>query len=61
MVVQSVDVERKIITTVCFIAGNVFQEGTFPASALDRVEAGKPPKTARTRKTKKKPENRGRA
>jgi hypothetical protein len=43
MVVQSIDEERKIITTVWFNAGNEFQEGTFPASALDRVEAGKPP------------------
>ena len=53
MVVQSVDVERKIITTVWFISGNEFQEGSFPASAIDRVEAKKPQKTTRTRKTKK--------
>jgi hypothetical protein len=42
MVVQSVDEVRKLITTVWFTAGDVFQEGSFPAGALDRVEAGKP-------------------
>jgi hypothetical protein len=50
MVVQSVDVERKIITTVWFISGNVLQEGTFPASALDRVEAKKRPQKKRPKK-----------
>jgi len=45
MVVQTVDEERKIVTTVWFTAGYEFQEGSFPASALDRVEAGKPLKS----------------
>jgi len=53
MVVQSVDEERKIVTTVWFTAGSVFQEGTFPAGSLDRVEAKKPPKTGRAGRPKK--------
>jgi len=45
MVVQTIDEEKKIVTTVWFTSGNVYQEGTFPAGALDRVEAGKPTKS----------------
>jgi hypothetical protein len=50
MVVLSVDEERKIVTTVWFTAGNVFAEGSFPAGALDRVEAGKPPQSKKSPK-----------
>ena len=42
MVVKAVNAETKIVTTSWFIAGNEYQEGTFPAASLDRVEAGKP-------------------
>jgi len=41
MVVKAINEETKIITTTWFSAGNEFQEGTFPASALDRVEVKK--------------------
>jgi len=53
MVVQSIEEKTKLITTVWFSPGNEFQEGTFPASALDRAEANKPQKTGRTRKPQK--------
>jgi len=53
MVVQAIDEKSKIITTVWFSPDNEFQEGTFPASALDRTEAKKPQKIGRTRKPKK--------
>ena len=38
MIVQSVDIETKLVTTVWFSEDKTIQEGTFPASALDRVE-----------------------
>ena len=38
MIVQSVDIENKLITTVWFSENQTIQEGVFPASALDRVE-----------------------
>ena len=41
MVVKAINEETKIITTVWFSIDNAFQEGTFPASALDRVEVKK--------------------
>jgi hypothetical protein len=54
MVVQTVDEEKKVVTTVWFTSGNVYQEvyqeGTFPAGALDRVEAKKPPKSQKSPK-----------
>jgi hypothetical protein len=56
MVVQSVDEERKIVTTVWFTADNEFQEGSFPASSLDRVEAKitqKPGRAGKPKKTRK--------
>ena len=53
MVVQAIDEKTKIITTVWFSPGNKFQEGTFPAGALDRAEAKKPQKTGKTRKSQK--------
>jgi hypothetical protein len=53
MVVKAIDEETKIITTVWFTDNNEFQEGAFPSSSLDRVEAKIPPKTSRTKKTRK--------
>jgi len=53
MVVKAINEETKIITTTWFSNDNEFQEGFFPASALDRVEikktapAGKKPKSKR--------------
>jgi len=42
MVVKAINEETKIITTTWFSTDNAFQEGFFPASALDRVESKKP-------------------
>jgi len=53
MVVKAIDEDTKIVTTVWFTAGNEFQEGTFPASSLDRVEEKIPIKAGRPRKAKK--------
>jgi len=39
MVVRAVDEENKLVSTVWFSDDNAHQEGNFPASALDRVEA----------------------
>jgi len=50
MVVKAIDEKTKIITTAWFTANNEFQEGTFPASSLDRVEPKISTKTGRTRK-----------
>jgi hypothetical protein len=38
MVVQTVDIDRKLVTTVWFSNANEAQSAVFPASALDRVE-----------------------
>jgi len=38
MIVQSVDIESKLVTTVWFSDDQTIQEGMFPASALNRVE-----------------------
>ena len=43
MEVKAINGETKIITTAWFTANNEFQEGTFPASSLDRAEAKKAP------------------
>jgi len=53
MVVKAINEETKIITTVWFTANNEFQEGTFPASSLDRVESKITPKAGRPRKAKR--------
>ena len=47
MVVQSIEVDTKIITTVWFSDQNEYQEGYFPAAALDRVEIKKSPQKAK--------------
>jgi hypothetical protein len=38
MVVQGVDIEAKLVTTVWFSDTHEGQEGLFPASSLDRFE-----------------------
>jgi len=56
MVVKAIDEQTKIITTAWFIANNEYQEGTFPAASLDRVEAkpkSKPPAKRQPQKRKK--------
>jgi hypothetical protein len=52
MVVKAVNEEAKQITTSWFSDTNAYQEGTFPASALDRVEPKTPPKASKPRKKK---------
>jgi hypothetical protein len=52
MVVRAINEETKIITTAWFSDNNEFQEGTFPASALDRVEAKKPSQTSKSSRKK---------
>ena len=42
MVVASVEADTKSVITVWFSDTNEYQEGFFPASALDRVENDKP-------------------
>jgi hypothetical protein len=39
MIVQSVNPEEKLVTTIWFSDSKEIQQGVFPASALDRVEA----------------------
>ncbi|GHV89830.1 hypothetical protein AGMMS50268_03330 [Spirochaetia bacterium] len=39
MVVQSVEIEAKLVTTVWFSDTNEAQKAVFPASSLDRFEA----------------------
>jgi len=53
MVVKAINKETSIITTAWFSDANEYQEGTFPANALDRVEPKKPSQTAKTTKGKK--------
>jgi len=38
MVVSAINEQTKIITTVWFTASNEYQQGAFPASALDRAD-----------------------
>ena len=52
MVVKAINEETKIITTVWFNSKNEFKQGTFHATALDRVEA-KPKKLPAKAKPKK--------
>jgi len=53
MVAKAVNEETKIITTVWFSNSNEYQEGTFPASALERVEIKKPAKASAAKAKKK--------
>ena len=54
MVVKAINEETKIITTTWFSANDEFQEGFFPASALDRVETKKPTQAGKGPKGSKK-------
>jgi len=51
MVVKGIDEENKLVNTVWFSNDNAYQEGVFPASALDRFEEKKP--VAKKKTTKK--------
>jgi len=46
MVVKAIDEKTKLITAVWFGDCKCFQEGTFPAAALDRAEEKKTPAKA---------------
>ena len=52
MVVQAIDEETKIIVTTWFSDNNEYQEGTFPAKALDRVDLENTKKSSKTSKPK---------
>ena len=53
MIVKAINEETKIITTTWFSDNNEFQEGFFPASALDRVEIKKPSHAGKSSKARK--------
>ena len=53
MVVKAIDEETKLIATSWFSDHNVYQEGVFPANALDRVEQKPSPKTGKTTRGRK--------
>jgi hypothetical protein len=53
MVVKAINEETKIITTAWFSDCKCYQEGAFPASALDRTEPKKAPQAAKTTKGRK--------
>jgi len=55
MIVQGLDVENKLICTAWFTDKQEYQEGFFPANALDRVEA----KTAKKKTTNATPAKKG--
>jgi hypothetical protein len=46
MVVQSVDIEAKMVNVVWFADDHRGQQAVFPATALDRVESPEPGKKA---------------
>jgi len=52
MVVSAINEETKIITAVWFTPNNEYQQGTFPASALDRAEPQKPPQKPKPKSKK---------
>jgi len=56
MIVQAIEEETKIITAVWFTDKQEYQEGFFPASAIDRVETKKPTRAAKTKKRTSKAE-----
>ena len=55
MVVQSVEIDAKLVVTTWFSKDNEYQEGCFPASALDRVELKAKPAAKSTAKAASKP------
>jgi hypothetical protein len=54
MVVKAFNAETGLITTSWFTDANMYQEGTFPAAALARVEPKKPARLGKTPKGGKK-------
>jgi hypothetical protein len=55
MVVQSVNIDAKLVTTIWFSDDNAAQQAVFPATALDRIEIPEPaPQKADTGKKGKK-------
>jgi hypothetical protein len=55
MIVQTVDENAKLVTTIWFSDGHEAQQGVFPAGALDRAEEKKAPAKAAAPKAGKKP------
>ena len=55
MVVQDIEEEAKMVTTVWFSECHEYQEGYFPGSALDRAETPKIAKVSRDLKAPKDP------
>jgi hypothetical protein len=55
MVVQSVDIDAKQVNTIWFSDSQGSQTGTFPATSLDRTEAGVPAVKRTAKSTAKKP------
>ncbi|MDR1212381.1 MAG: hypothetical protein LBK40_09145 [Spirochaetaceae bacterium] len=53
MVVRNVDIESKLVTTAWFSDAHEGQEGVFPATALDRVDASEAAQKPAPRKGKK--------
>jgi len=53
MVVKAINEETKIITTSWFSDCNSYEEGTFPASSLDRVEVKSSPQAGKAAKGRK--------
>ena len=53
MVVKAINEETKIITTAWFGDCKCYQEGAFPAAALDRSEPKKATQAAKTAKSRK--------
>jgi len=53
MVVKAISEETKMVTTAWFSDCKAYQEGTFPASALDRTESKKAPQPGKSTKGKK--------
>ena len=53
MIVQAIEAETKIVITSWFSDCNEYQEGYFPASALDRVDLEKIKKANKPKSSKK--------
>ena len=57
MIVQAIEEETRIITTVWFSDSHGYQEGFFPSNALDKVDSIKAAQTAKAKKSPKKKPN----
>jgi hypothetical protein len=56
MIVKSVEIEAKLVTTIWFSDNHEGQEATFPATAIDRVtEEEEAPPAAKAGRADKKP------